>query len=52
MGEQPVGVGCGVQEDCLVIAPEELRHRQQWLLWRYEPNPKKPPGANPLKVPY
>jgi hypothetical protein len=34
-----------------VIAPEELRHRQQWLLWRFEPNPKKPDGKK-LKVPY
>lgn len=34
-----------------MIAPEELRHRQQWLLWRFEPNPKKPDGKK-LKVPY
>jgi hypothetical protein len=27
--------------------PEELRHRKQWLIWRFEPGKKKP-----LKVPY
>jgi hypothetical protein len=35
----------------VVIAPQELRDRQQWLLWRFEPNPKKPDGKK-LKVPY
>jgi hypothetical protein len=34
-----------------MIAPDELRERQQWLLWRFEPNPKKPEGKK-LKVPY
>lgn len=34
-----------------MIAPAELRDRQQWLLWRFEPNPKKPEGKK-LKVPY
>ncbi|MYM37247.1 hypothetical protein GTP38_23250 [Duganella sp. FT94W] len=31
--------------------PQELRDRPQWLVWRFEPNPK---GADkkPLKVPY
>ena len=31
--------------------PESLKIRAQWLLWRFEPNPKKPDGK-PLKVPY
>jgi hypothetical protein len=34
-----------------VIAPKDLRDRQQWLLWRFEPNAKKP-GGKKLKVPY
>ena len=33
-----------------MIAPEALRDRQQWLLWRFEPDPKKP--EKPSKVPY
>lgn len=33
-----------------MIAPEALRDRQQWLLWRFEPDPKKP--EKPRKVPY
>lgn len=31
--------------------PLELRDRPQWLVWRFEKNPKKPEGK-PLKVPY
>lgn len=31
--------------------PQELRERPQWVIWRFEPNPKKPDGK-PLKVPY
>jgi hypothetical protein len=31
--------------------PQALSDRPQWLIWRYEPNPKKPEGK-PLKVPY
>lgn len=31
--------------------PSELRDRQQWLIWRFEDNPKKPEGKK-LKVPY
>lgn len=34
-----------------MIAPKDLRDRQQWLLWRFEPDPKKPDGKR-LKVPY
>jgi len=33
------------------MVPQELRGRAQWLIWRFEPNPKKPEGK-PLKVPY
>ncbi len=33
------------------VVPKELRDRAQWLVWRFEPNPKKP-DAKPLKVPY
>lgn len=33
------------------VVPLELRERQQWLVWRLEPNPKKP-EQKPLKVPY
>lgn len=33
------------------MVPQELRGRTQWLVWRYEKNPKKPDGK-PLKVPY
>lgn len=31
--------------------PTAMRELQQWLVWRYEPNPKKPDGKQ-LKVPY
>ncbi|WP_338847919.1 VapE domain-containing protein [Massilia sp. W12] len=31
--------------------PPSLASRPQWLLWRFESNPKKPDGK-PLKVPY
>ncbi len=31
--------------------PDSLAVRPQWLLWRFEPNPKKPEGKK-LKVPY
>lgn len=31
--------------------PQELRQRPQWLVWRFEPNPKFP-EKKPLKVPY
>jgi hypothetical protein len=33
------------------VVPYELRSRAQWLVWRFEPNLKKP-EAKPLKVPY
>jgi hypothetical protein len=33
------------------VVPAELRNRQQWLVWRFEPNKKKPEGKL-LKVPY
>lgn len=33
------------------VIPPELRERRQWLVWRFEANPKKPEGK-PLKVPY
>lgn len=33
------------------VIPGELRDRPQWLVWRFEPNKKKPDGK-PLKVPY
>lgn len=33
------------------VVPAELRDRAQWLVWRFEPNPKKL-GGKPLKVPY
>ena len=33
------------------VIPQELKDRPQWLIWRFEPNPKKPEGK-PLKVPY
>lgn len=33
------------------VIPESLRNRAQWLIWRFEPNPKKPEGKL-LKVPY
>lgn len=36
---------------CIDVIPEELRNRAQWLVWRFEPNQKKPEGK-PLKVPY
>lgn len=31
--------------------PQELKDRKQWLIWRFETNPKKPQGKK-LKVPY
>jgi hypothetical protein len=31
--------------------PPELAARSQWMVWRYQPNPKKP-GGKLLKVPY
>ncbi|WP_168798745.1 DUF5906 domain-containing protein [Herbaspirillum sp. ST 5-3] len=31
--------------------PQELKDRPQWLIWRFEVNPKKPDGKK-LKVPY
>jgi hypothetical protein len=31
--------------------PQELKDRPQWLIWRFEVNPKKPDGK-PLKMPY
>jgi len=31
--------------------PQDLKDRKQWLIWRFEKNPKKPEGK-PLKVPY
>lgn len=33
------------------MVPAELRGRTQWLIWRFEKNPKKPEGKK-LKVPY
>lgn len=33
------------------VIPESLRSRAQWLVWRFELNPKKPEGKL-LKVPY
>jgi len=33
------------------MVPEELKSRTQWLVWRFEKNPKKPEGKQ-LKVPY
>lgn len=37
------------QDTDLGNVPSAMRERQQWLLWRYEPQPGKP---KPLKVPY
>ena len=31
-------------------APAVLRELKQWLVWKFEPNPK--PGKKDLKVPY
>lgn len=33
------------------VIPRSLQDRAQWLVWAFEPNPKKPNGK-PLKVPY
>ena len=38
------------KENTFFNLPQEIRNYTQWVLWRLEPNPKKP--KKPNKIPY
>jgi putative DNA primase/helicase len=47
---KPGDVDLDALQQRLRAMPARMRELKQWLLWRFEPNPKRP--EKPLKVPY